>query len=169
VFSSDFWLGQMASALKAWAVLIPFILAFCAPFKVRIAKLKKENRKLRTRTDVVESRLKLASELNTGDAKAIAQIQTKIAGLRRQIKKGTQSNVVEPIVKEADSSATAMMMANTTINHILTAEKIAISGTRARLRGHAHSESASSIFVLFLFVVAATFSIILVLVAFGAD
>jgi hypothetical protein len=157
----------MAFALKAWAILIPLILAFFTAFKVRTTKLTKENRELRAQTDVVESRLKLASELNTGEAEAIEQIQTEIAGLRQLIKAKRGSNVVEPIIKEADSSAAALMMANRTTNHILTAKNIAISGTRRR-RFARHDHNEWSFNMLMILVPLAALAI-LVLVGVSAD
>ena len=54
LLSPDFWSDQMAAVLKAWAILIPSILAFWATFKVKLAKTKKEMRRLREYTEAVE-------------------------------------------------------------------------------------------------------------------
>jgi flagellar biosynthesis/type III secretory pathway M-ring protein FliF/YscJ len=128
VLNPDFWSDQMASALKAWAIFIPFILVFFTAFKI-IAKLKKENRGLRAQAEAVESRLQLAREANYGEAKTIAEFRTEIDGLRQLFGAGTEPSVVKPIIKEMDAWAAALATANRTTDHILTAEKPAIGGT----------------------------------------
>ena len=40
----DFWLDQLAAALKAWAILIPLILVLWAAFKIKLAKTREELR-----------------------------------------------------------------------------------------------------------------------------
>ena len=91
LFSSQFWLDQTAAALKAWAILIPFVLAVFATYEIRRVKLEKKNHKLKStlldciaQREAVEFRLRLASEENIGKTKAIADIRTQIDGLHIQ-------------------------------------------------------------------------------------
>ena len=128
LLSPDFWSDQIAAALKGWAILIPLILALWAAFKIKLAKTKKEMRGLRAYTDAVESRLRLARELNAGDAKAIAEIRTEVDGLRQLIKAKARRSRVEPIIEEVDASAATLAMTNRTTDHVLTAEGLAIGG-----------------------------------------
>jgi len=155
----------MASAFKAWALFISFILVIpfilwlsSRPFKIRIAKLENENRELRAHADAIESRLQLATEANAGEAKTLDEILADIAELRQLIQVETEPSVVEPIIKEVDVSAAAQVMANRTTNHILTAEKLAIGGTRGRHPGRDSHEKAfpSPIFMTSLLVLALT-------------
>ena len=164
LLSSDFWLDQMASALKAWAVLIPFIMAFFAVSKIRRAKLEKKNRGLKAYADEVKSRLQLAREENSGEAKAIAQIQTEISELRQLIKTGTESSVVEPAIKDAESSAAALVMANRTTDNVLTVGKAAFTGAQGHLLPrHNHDDSVSKmLFIMFTVVVFLVFVLVAV-------
>ena len=73
-------------------------------------------------------RLQLARELNAGEAKAIAEIRTEVDGLRQLIKAKARQSRVEPIIKEVDASAATLAMTNSTTDHILTAQKLAIGG-----------------------------------------
>jgi hypothetical protein len=130
VLSSAFWLDQTASALKAWAIIIPFILIVIVASEIRRLKLEKKIRGLKSYADGVDFRLKLAREANRGDAKAIADIRTEIDGLRQLVSTGTEASVVEPKIKEAGASAAALALASNTTDHILNAEKLALSGTR---------------------------------------
>ena len=54
LLSSDFWSDQIAAVFKAWAILVPLILALWAAFKTKLAKTKKEMRGLRAYTEAVE-------------------------------------------------------------------------------------------------------------------
>src|SRR5262249_39725383 len=123
LLNSEFWLDQVTSAFKAWAILVPLILIFFATFKI------KNTRKIRGLTEyaeAVESRLHLARELNAGEAKAIAEIRTELDGLRRLNAVNTETGFIEPIIKEVDASAATLATANITTNHILTSENLAI-------------------------------------------
>ena len=128
LFSPDFWSDQIATAVRAWAILIPLVLAFLAVFKIKLAQTKKEMRGLIAQTDAVESRLQLARELNAGEAKAIAEIRTEVDGLRQLIKAKARRSTVEPIIKEVDASAATLAMTNSTTDHALTAKELAIGG-----------------------------------------
>jgi len=64
VLSSAFWLDQTASALKAWAIIIPFILIVIVASEIRRLKLEKKIRGLKSYADGVDFRLKLAREAN---------------------------------------------------------------------------------------------------------
>ena len=128
LLSFDFWSGQIAAALKGWAILIPLILALWAAFKIKLAKTKKEMRRLKVHTEAVESRLQLARELNAGDAKAIAEIRTEVDGLRQLIKAKARRSRVEHIIDEVDASAATLAMTNSTTDHVLTAKELAMGG-----------------------------------------
>ena len=128
LLSFDFWSDQITAALKAWAILIPLILALWAAFQIKFAKTKKEMRGLRAYTEAVESRLQLARELNAGEAKAIAEIRTEVDGLRQLIKAKARRSMVEPIIKEVDASAATLAMTNSTTDHVLTAKELAMGG-----------------------------------------
>ena len=128
LLSSDFWSDQIAAVFKAWAILVPLILALWAAFKIKLAKTKKEMRGLRAYTEAVESRLQLARELNAGEAKAIAEIRTEVDRLRQLIKARARRSSVEPIIKEVDASGATLAMTNRTTNHVLTAKELAIGG-----------------------------------------
>ena len=128
LLSSDFWSDQIAAVFKAWAILVPLILALWAAFKIKLAKTKKEMRGLRAYTEAVESRLQLARDLNAGEANAIAEIRAELDRLRRLIKARARRSSVEPIIKEVDASGATLAMANRTTNHVLTAKELAIGG-----------------------------------------
>jgi hypothetical protein len=144
VFSSDFWSDQMACALKAWAIFVPFFLTFFAAFKIRVAKLKKKIRELRAHGDALDARLQLAAETNAGEAKSLDEIRTDIAQLRKLIEAKAEPSVVEPIIEDVDASASAQVTSNRTTNHILTAEKVAIGGTRRQPRRDSHENQLVS-------------------------
>ena len=155
LLSADFWLDQTASAYKAWAIFIPFILAFFALFKIRLAKLENQNRELRAHSEVVDSRLQLAREANSGAAETIGEIQNQIHELRELIRVEKSPTVIEPIIKEVDASAATLVMANRTADHILTAERPAISDTYGRHFSRSNSvEQAPTVLMILISVVA---------------
>ena len=128
LFSPDFWSDQIATAVRAWAIFIPLVLALLAVFNIKLAKTKKEMRGLIAQTDAVESRLQLARELNAREAKAIAEIRNEVDGLRQLIKAKARRSTVEPIIKEVDASAATLAMTNSTTDDALTAKELAIGG-----------------------------------------
>jgi hypothetical protein len=83
-------------------------------------------RELKIHKDNVESRLELARELNFGEAEAIAEIRAEIVELKKLIEAHAQPSAFEPLIKEVEKTAQALVTANTTTNHVLTAIKPAI-------------------------------------------
>jgi hypothetical protein len=132
----DFWLDQIAAALKAWAILLPLILIFVSAFSIRSAIAERKLRGLRVYTEAIESRLQLARDLNTGEANTLAKLRTEIDALRQLIDAKLKSRTrkkpseVEATLKEVDTSAATLAMANSTTDHVLTAEKLSIGGLK---------------------------------------
>ena len=83
-------------------------------------------RQLKRHRDETKSRLELARELNAGEAKTIAEIRAEIVGLRKLIEAKAKPSAFEPIIKEVEATAQALVTANTTTDHVLTAQKPAI-------------------------------------------
>ena len=123
LLSSDFWLDQIAAALKAWAILILLFVAFYAALKIKSATANRKVRKLKAYTEAVESRLQLARDLTIGEANNLHTLRAEIDALR--ISKSKNPTALKRI-KELDASATALAMANGTTDHILNAEKLSI-------------------------------------------
>ena len=116
----------MEFSLQVWATLVPLlIMGFWAGFifGARRAKTKITDK---PNLENVESRLQLARDQITEDAKAIAGIQSDIDQLRTLIKAKARRTVLEPIVEEAEARVQTLVMSNRTTDHILTAEKLAI-------------------------------------------
>jgi hypothetical protein len=83
-------------------------------------------RELELHKEHIESRLKLALELNSGDAKVAARICNEIAELRKLVEAKAKLSTLVPIVKEVQATADALATAKTPTNHVLTARKLAI-------------------------------------------
>src|SRR5262245_61811588 len=123
LLSSDFWLDQIAAALKAWAILILLFVAFYAALKIKSATANRKVRKLKAYTEAVESRLQLARDLTIGEANNLNTLRAEIDALR--ISKSKNPTALKRI-KELDALATTLAMANGTTAHILNAEKLSI-------------------------------------------
>src|SRR5262245_37469988 len=120
IFNIDFWFDQITGAAGAWAVVVPILLlTFWAGFKLKTTSAK--IRELEKHRKHVESRLELARELNAGESKAVAQICSELAELRKLIESKARPNALEPIVKEVEATAEALSTAKITTNHVLTA------------------------------------------------
>jgi hypothetical protein len=136
--SPDFWSGQIAAAFKAWAILLGLGLVFWIALIVKLAKTKKEMRKLKVYTDAIESRLQLARDLNSGDINRLAALLAEIDGLRQLINASNGSKrkprLVEATLKELDASAATLAMATSATDHIHTAETLAIGGLEKKQR-----------------------------------
>ena len=136
--SPDFWLDQIAAALKAWAILLPLILVFATAFTIRSATAERKLRRLRADTEAIKSRLQLARDLNYGEANTLAKLRTEIDTLRQLIDAKLKSRTrkkpseVETTLKEVDASAATLAMANSTTDHVLTAEKLSIGGLKKK-------------------------------------
>ena len=74
-----------------------------------------------------ESRLELARELNAGERERIAEIRAEIVELRKLIEAEAKPGAFERLVKDVETTAQALVMANTATDHVLTAQKPAIS------------------------------------------
>jgi hypothetical protein len=129
--SPDFWSGQIAAAFKAWAILLGLGLVFWIALIVKLAKTKKEMRKLKVYTDAVESRLQLARDPNSGDINRLAELLAENDGLRQLI---NARNDFEATLKELDASAATRAMATSATDHILTAETLAIGDLEKKQR-----------------------------------
>jgi hypothetical protein len=144
LLTPDFWSDYMTAALNAWAIVIPLlILAFWIGFKFKKINADKQIRGLRAHTEDIELRLQLARDQNIGEAKAIADVRAEVDKLREQIKANAEAPALEPAIKEADETAAALVMANTTTDHILNAKTLAIGGTK-RPRSKARSHGVGS-------------------------
>src|SRR5262249_33485772 len=76
LLSPDFWSHQMASAFKAWAIIVPLLfLTFAAGIKIKSVAAANALLRVKAHTEAVEARLELARELNVGEAKAIEDIR----------------------------------------------------------------------------------------------
>lgn len=130
LLSADFWSDQIAAAFQAWAIWIPLILAFVVASKAIAAKKMRE---LSAYTEAVESRLQLARDLNAGERNTLASLRAEIDALRQLIEAQPKSRTrrpseVETTLKVVNTSAATLAMANTTTDHVLTAENLAIGG-----------------------------------------
>src|SRR5262245_33883783 len=108
--------------LEVWAILVPLLIAvFGAGFVLgaRRAKTKLADKD-------VQSRLRLACDQITEDAKAIAAIHADIDQMRTLIKAKARRTVIEPIVENVEARIQTLAMSNRTTDHILTAENLAI-------------------------------------------
>jgi len=136
LLSPDFWLDQIAAALKAWAILLPLVLVCASAFIIRGAIAERKLRGLSAHTEAIESRLQLARDLNAGEANTLAKLRTEIDALRQLIDAKLKSRTrkkpsdVETTLKEVDTSAATLAMANSTTEHVLTAEKLSIGGLK---------------------------------------
>jgi septal ring factor EnvC (AmiA/AmiB activator) len=166
VLSSDFWSQQLGAAFKAWAILIPLMLAFCIIEFIKGKTNEKRMRELRAHTEAVESRLQLARDQNAGETDRLAAIHTQIDELRSLIKANPAQTTIEPMIKEVKESASSLEMANRTTDHILTAERLAIGGLnrsqKLKLVSPHYAGRESNLFVI---VAAVFFVAILVLLA----
>ena len=107
-------------------MIVPILLlTLLAGFRLKTTSAK--IRELELHNEHIESRLELARELNTGDAKVVARICNEIAELRKLVEAKAKPSTLEPIVKEVQATADALATAKTTTNHVLTARKLAIS------------------------------------------
>src|SRR5262245_8734876 len=139
LISPDFWSDQIAAAFKAWAILFALALAFWAVCKIKLAKTNKEMLQLKAYKEAVESRLQLAHDRNVGEANTLAALRVEIDELRRLIRPKRKPQIdgdgpskakpsaVEIALKQVDASAATLAIANRTIDHILTAKKLAIA------------------------------------------
>ena len=124
----------MAPALHAWPIFIALlaifislsILAFWAGLRSKNADANEQIRRLKAEKELLDSRLQLARDQNTGEARTIADIRTEVDELRGLIKANADPSKLEPIIKEVDASAAALVMANSTTDHILSAQNLAI-------------------------------------------
>ncbi len=126
LLSPDFWSDQIASAAKAWAILILLVLGFWATLSIKRVKTREEMDRLKAYEQLVESRLQLARDLNSGETKAIVEIRSELDRLRQSMAANAEPRVLEQIIREVDASAATLVMASSATNHVLTAEKLAI-------------------------------------------
>src|SRR5262245_8521221 len=105
--------------LQVWVIVPLLIVAFLAGFVFGARRAKSKNTDLR-------SRLRLACDQISEDAKAIADIQADIDQVRRLFKAKARRTVIEPIVEDVEARVQTLAMSNRTTDHILTAEKLAI-------------------------------------------
>jgi len=123
--SPDFWSAQLTAAFEARAILVPLlILVFC--FGVIIARRIATSRAVSEDLQTFESRLRLARDQNSDEAKFIAEVASKIQALRKLNEAKAKRSDVELMIEEADAKTRALAMANRITNHILTADKPAI-------------------------------------------
>jgi hypothetical protein len=100
------------------------LLTLWAGFRLRATSAK--IRELEEQKKHIESRLELARELSTGDAKFVTRIRNQIADLRKLVEAKAKLTRLEPIVKDVEATAEALATAKTTTNHVLSAQKLAI-------------------------------------------
>jgi len=125
LLSPDFWSAQLTAAFEAQAILIPLlILAFW--FGVLVAHRSGKSRTRREDQENFESRLRLARDQNSDEAKFIVEVASKIQALRKLNEAKAKRSDVESIIEEADAKTRALAMANQITNHILSADNPAI-------------------------------------------
>jgi hypothetical protein len=125
IFGAEFWSDQITHAVGAWAVIVPMlILTFWAGFKLNTPSIK--IRELEEQKKHIESRLELARELSTGDAKFVTRLRNQIAELRKLVEAKAKLSSLEPIVKDVEATVEALTTAKTTTNHVLSTQKLAI-------------------------------------------
>jgi len=113
-------------AAFAGSVIIVISVYNLVATKLKLAKLKKQIRELQEHVDAVDSRLQLARELNSGDSLAISEVRAEVARLRKKIAANAEPVVDEAHLKEVEASAAALAITNSTTDHILHAEHLAI-------------------------------------------
>ena len=107
-----------------WALFVPIlILSFWAGYKYKSSsgKMRPDHRVFEAQLETqLEARLEMAREETAGQAKIIADIQSKIDELRK-LSEGKGKPDVLATIKELETTVGALRMANRTADHILTA------------------------------------------------
>src|SRR5262249_53381372 len=82
LLSPDFWSAQLTAAFEAQAILLPLIIiAFLSG--VMVARRRAWSRISGDDLETIESRLRLARDQNSDEAKFIAEVATNIQMLRK--------------------------------------------------------------------------------------
>ena len=125
LLSTDFWSAQLTAALEAQAILLPLlILVFWSG--VMVARRRGQSRTSGEDLETFESRLRLARDQNSDEAKFISEVAAKIEALRKLNEAKARRSDVGSVIEEADAKTRALATANRITNHILTADKPAI-------------------------------------------
>lgn len=120
ILRPEFWSGQVAVAMQAWAIFIPLLITFVfAAWKIKSAVDDGEIRALNAHKGFLEAQLERLGDHNLLEAKTIANMQSELGKLRKLVEARAQPSALEPIIKTAETIAVALATANSTTHRII--------------------------------------------------